>query len=509
MTTEASWRMAAIIAHPLVASTVTERVTVVLVSPLAASGERAHDRDMVRACVGTLLVASACGDNVASEPTLAPPVLTDANPDPNIVEVELVATETTHEYLPGKPADVWAFRDGAVLASRPSIPGPVLVAKLGDTVIVHFRNELPEETTIHWHGLRVPNASDGTPFAQVPVPAGGSFDYEFTLIDSGLYWYHPHMRGDVQVEAGLYAPIVVDDGVAIDVAADRVFVLDDVKLESTGKLSERTDNLDLMLGRMGNVVLINGRQHPSIEAASGSRERWRFVNAANGRYFNLELPGHMFRVIGWDGGLVETPYETASLLIAPGERYDVLAEIAGSPGDTLELRTLHYDRGHNIPDPGPIDLLAIELGASSVPLTPLPAVFGNVDPIEFDTTTPVRRFVLREDDTIPRMPVFTINNEAFPNITPVRGPSGFVEIWEIDNQAEMDHPFHLHGMSFQTLDATGRLTAPLGWKDTVNVPQESSLRFVVQYGAAGRWMYHCHILEHAERGMMGELEVEP
>lgn len=464
---------------------------------------------MVRGYVVTLVLVAACGDRSGHEKSLAPPVLTDTNPDPNIVEVELVAVAATHEYLPGKPADVWAFRDGARAGSTATIPGPLLEAKLGATVIVHFRNELPEETTIHWHGLRVPNAADGTPAAQMAVPPGGTYDYELTLIDGGFYWYHPHMHGDVQIEAGLYAPIVVHDGLEIDVAADRVFVLDDVKLESTGKLSQRTDNLDLMLGRQGNVVLINGQQEPTLSAASGTRERWRFVNAANGRFFNLELPGRTFRVISWDGGPIETPYETSTLVIAPGERYEVLVELAGSAGDTLELQTIHYDRGHNIPDPGPIVLLTIELGAAGQVPGALPAVWGTVEPITFDGSTPRRRFVLREDDTVPSMPMFTINDEAFPNITPVRGPVGQVEIWEVENLSEMDHPFHLHGMSFQVLDDTGALAEPLGWKDTVNVPRESTVRFAVRFGAPGRWMYHCHILEHAERGMMGELEVAP
>lgn len=455
-----------------------------------------------------LALLTACGES-ASERGLAPPPLTDTNPDPNIVEVELVAVTATHEYLAGKPADVWAFRDGAKARSKPSIPGPLLEAKLGDKVIVHFRNELPEETTIHWHGLRVPNASDGTPIAQVPVPPNGSFDYEFTLIDSGFYWYHPHVHGDVQVEAGLYAPIMVHDDLAVDVAADRVFVLDDVKVEASGKLSERTDNLDLMLGRQGNVVLINGRERPTMTAASGTRERWRFVNAANGRYFNLELLGHTLTVIGWDGGIIEAPYEASTLLIAPGERYEVLVELAGSEGDELVLRTLHYDRGHNIPDPGPIELLAIALGAAGPSPSPLPATWASIAPIAFGAATPRRKLVLREDDTVPNMPVFTINDEAFPNITPARGAVGQIEVWEIENLAEMDHPFHLHGMSFQTLDAGGNPTAPLGWKDTVNVPQLKTVRFAVRFGAPGRWMYHCHILEHAERGMMGELEVAP
>ena len=464
---------------------------------------------MVRVSVVAVVLASACGDGGSDEPSLAPLPFVDTNPDPNIVEVELVAEPATHEYLTGKPADVWAFRDAARAGAKATIPGPLLEAKLGDRVIVHFRNEVPEDTTVHWHGLRVPNAADGTPLAQMHVPPGGTYDYEFTLIDSGYYWYHPHMHGDVQVEAGLYAPIIVHDALEVDVAADRAFVLDDVKLESTGKLSERTDNLDLMLGRQGNVVLVNGHERPSMSVAAGTRERWRLVNAANGRYFNLELPGHTFTVIGWDGGPIASPYETTTLLIAPGERYEVLVEVAASDGDTLALRTIHYDRGHNIPDPGPIELLSIDVGARGPAPAPLPTSWGTIQPIAYDTTTPRRRFVLREDDTVPNMPVFTINDEAFPNVTPVRGAMGQVEIWEVENLAEMDHPFHLHGMSFQTLDETGAATQPNGWKDTVNVPQEATVRFAVQFGSPGRWMYHCHILEHAELGMMGELEVAP
>lgn len=488
------------------ASTVTESVTVRL--PLVLARQVAHPATMFRSCAVFVCVC-ACGTTEPEGVDLAPAALVDTNPDPNIVEVELVAVEATHTYLDGKPADVWAFRDGARSGSKATIPGPLLEAKLGDTVIVHFRNELPEETTIHWHGLRVPNASDGTPFAQMAVQPGATYDYTFQLIDSGFFWYHPHMHGDMQVEAGLYAPIVVHDDIAIDVAADRVFVLDDVKLESTGKLSERTDNLDLMLGRQGNVVLINGRQHPKVSAKAGSRERWRFVNAANGRYFNLELPGHTFRVIGWDGGPLVAPYEASTLLMAPGERYEVLVELADAEGDRLELRTVHYDRGHEIPDPGPIELLAIDLVARGTPPSPLPTTWGTVLPIAVEPSSLQRRFVLREDDSVPAMPVFTINDEAFPNITPVRGPSGQVEIWEVENLSEMDHPFHLHGMSFQSVDAAGAPSGPLGWKDTINVPRETTARFAVQLGAPGRWMYHCHILEHAERGMMGELEVMP
>ncbi len=457
---------------------------------------------MIVGFVGVL----ACGD-AAVDRGIA--TLMDTNPDPDIVEVELVAAPSTHTYLPGKPADVWTYRDGAVANSEGSIPGPMLEAKLGDRVIVHFRNDLPEATTIHWHGVRVAPASDGTPISQIPVPPGGTFDYEFVAVDAGLFWYHPHVRGDVQVERGLYAPlrVIADDG--IDVSADRVFVLDDVKIEATGQLSEATNALDLMLGRQGNVVLINGESSASIAPAAGSRERWRFVNSANGRFFNLELPGRRFLVIGWDGGLVTAPYETDQLLVAPGERYDVLVELAGAPGDSLALRTVHYDRGHDIPDPGPIDLLAIELGATGAPPAPLPTTFGNIAPIVFDASTPRRRFVMREDDTNANAPVFFFNDQAYPDVTPITVATGQTEIWEIENGVEMDHPFHLHGMAFQVLDSADVPIVPLGWKDTVNVKKGTTLAFAVILDAPGRWMYHCHIFEHAERGMMGELDVGP
>ncbi len=459
----------------------------------------------------------ALASGACAEPTSTPPpsaelvAFVDTNPATDIVEVELVAEPATHEFLLGKPAEVWAFRDAAAEDSLATIPGPLLEAKLGDRVIVHFENRLPEGTTIHWHGLRVPNAADGTPVSQMIVPPGGRYDYEFVVVDAGMYWYHPHVNGDVQVERGLYAPIVIHGGVEPDVAADRVFVLDDVKVEADGALSTVTQFLDIMLGRQGNVVLVNGVANPTITSAAGSRERWRFVNAANGRYFNLELPeDRRFLVIGWDGGLLPEPYETQTLLIVPGERYDVLVELDAEPGDELALRTIFYDRGHDIPDTGPRDIVTITIDGEGPTPAALPESWAEVTEIPFDANTPRRAFVLREVEAEgdEAEPTFTINDEAYPDSTPIFGSPGDIEIWEIDNQSEMDHPFHLHGMSFQVLDAAGASVPRLGWKDTLNVPQDQTMRFVVQFGGEGNWMYHCHILEHAERGMMGELMIE-
>jgi FtsP/CotA-like multicopper oxidase with cupredoxin domain len=447
--------------------------------------------------IRALLVGLAACTGAAA-PFPEPPRLVDTNPDPAIVEVDLVAEPGQVELLPGKLADVWTFRDAA--AARGTIPGPLLETNVGDRIVVHFANHLPDPTTVHWHGLRVPNAADGTPIAQLMVDPGATYDYAFTATDPGLYWYHPHMEADVQIERGLYAPILIHGPVEPAVAADRVLVLDDVKLEASGQLSTVTNELDIMLGRQGNVLLVNGAVRPQLEVATGARERWRFVNVANGRYFNLDLPGHRFLVIGWDGGPLPAPYETDTLLIAPGERYDVLVELAA---DT-SLRTLHYDRGHDIPDPGPLELVPIHVGAPAAAPPPLPTAWGEVVPLPVDAATPVVQLVLAEQDPGNVEPTFSINGERYPDVTPTLGTRGALAIWELVNTAEMDHPFHLHGMEFQVLGA-----ATLGWKDTVNVPQKQTLRFAVRYDADGRWMYHCHILEHAERGMMGELTVAP
>ena len=151
---------------------------------------------------------------------------------------------------------------------------------------------------------------------QPPVAPGETFIYEYFVKDAGTFWFHPHLDSENQIERGLYAPIVVRGADDIEVDAERMFVLDDVKVESTGKLSETITPLDLMVGRQGNVLLVNGSKQPELSAQAGARERWRLLNAANGTFFKVTLPGHKLRVIAWDGGLLPEPYETDALVIA-------------------------------------------------------------------------------------------------------------------------------------------------------------------------------------------------
>lgn len=429
----------------------------------------------------------------------------DRNPAPGIAEFQVVAGPASHEYLTGKKAAVWAYHDGSQTQPSGAIPGPVIEVNQGDHVIVHFRNELPDSTTIHWHGLRVPNAADGTPSSQLPVPPGGSFDYEFDASDAGLFWFHPHLQSDVQIERGLYAPLIVRaaDEPAADI--ERLLVLDDVKLEASGQLSATTDALDVMLGRQGNVVLVNGKPKPRYASAAGSIERWRILNVANGRYFNLSLPGRELRVIGWDGGLVPEPYSVEALLVTPGERYDVLVSVPNTPG-SVTLQTVYYDRGHDIPDQGPVDLLELAVGSSTGSGAQPKDTASPFELITTDATTPIEELVLSETEDGPE-PRFLINEQQFPDTTPLLGTPGDIAIWDVHNDSEMDHPFHLHGMFFQVLDLNGVAPQHQGLKDTLNIPLKSNARLALRYGTAGNWMFHCHILEHAERGMMGELHL--
>lgn len=451
--------------------------------------------------------ASACGggpEAVTPLPVDAPELvaLRDLDPDPDVVEVRVVAVTGEVEYLPGKTTAVWAYRDGAVADALPTVPGPLLEAKRGDKVIVHFENHLPEASTIHFHGLRLPATMDG---AHRIVLRGDGYDYVFTAKDAGTFWYHPHFHADQQIERGLYGPVVIHEDGTPAPRGERTLVLDDVKLDPDGAFDEVWSDEDIAHGRRGNVLLVNGAPTPTLHAVAGARERWRIVNAANGRFFDLALPGAEFEVIGWDGGLLPAPYETATLAIAPGERYDVLVDLPGSPGESIDLTTRAHALAGGAEDPEGVVLhVALEDGQ---PGDAAPAGRGAIEPLAWPAGKAARPFILTEDLDGKYGPQFFINGEFWPFNEPIEATLGATDVWEIQNQADGDHPFHLHGMFFQVLDRDGVPEPRLGWKDTVLVRSGESLRFAVRYEEPGLWMYHCQIPEHAERGMMGEVFV--
>ncbi|MFT4766105.1 MAG: FtsP/CotA-like multicopper oxidase with cupredoxin domain [Oleispira sp.] len=245
------------------------------------------------------------------------PVLPDMNPSANIVEVELRAKVSQVEYKDGVASTVWSYNG--------IVPGPTIDAKVGDTLIVHFYNELPESTTVHWHGLELPANMDGSMIAQKPVQPGGYFRYEFKLLRASTFWYHPHMRGNEQVELGLQGMLVVHDPVEDErlklPKIEHLWVLDDVLLDETGSMvkvgfpDEPAARAEMQVnGREGNTLLVNGLVKPSLEWTIGEPQRIRVVNTANTRFMRLSIPGHTLYRIGGDAGLLEAPIALAEIL---------------------------------------------------------------------------------------------------------------------------------------------------------------------------------------------------
>jgi FtsP/CotA-like multicopper oxidase with cupredoxin domain len=468
---------------------------------------------MVAMLLRFVLILAVCFPAVAAAQGFAPAgwadglalnTLSDSNPDPKVVEVTLVAKLAEVEIAPGKRVKAWTYGGG--------LPGPLIKTRVGDRLIVHFKNELTEPTTVHWHGVRVPIDMDGVPgISQPPVNQGETFTYDFVVRDAGLYWYHPHVMSAAQVGYGLYGPLLVedpDDGVGVE---DQVtLVLSDIGFNSKGELepADSGGSAGMVFGREGGYVLVNGRQRPVLKARSGAPQRWRIVNAAKSRFFYLDMDGQEFTVIGSDGGIQEKPTKTDILLVTAGERVDVIVTPKGKPGEPLPLRAMLYNRGYGSVEYRSVeDLMTIEF-TKEPPVTAKPiTVTRAMTAPSTAGATPVDMIL-----TLPPMQnnksEFRINGVPWWKAKPFLARLGEKQIWTVNNDSDWDHPYHLHGFFFHVLDDNGEPVRPLALKDTVNVPMKSTVRLLVHFDERpGEWMIHCHILDHAEGGLMGTVLV--
>jgi FtsP/CotA-like multicopper oxidase with cupredoxin domain len=197
------------------------------------------------------------------------------------VTYHLEASSFGWEIAPGKTVQAWGYNN--------QLPGPTLKAKEGDTLVVFIKNNLHEPTTIHWHGLQVPSQMDGTEEVQRAILPGETFEYRFALPDAGTYWYHPHTNETVQMERGMYGAIIVEGGADPVVDAERVFMIDDMKLDAKNRFWKPSWFLPRWMerhdGREGSTLLLNGKETPEVRMAAGQAERWRFVNSSSARYF--------------------------------------------------------------------------------------------------------------------------------------------------------------------------------------------------------------------------------
>jgi FtsP/CotA-like multicopper oxidase with cupredoxin domain len=264
-------------------------------------------------------------------------------------------------------------------------------------------------------------------------------------------------------------------------------------------------NIDFENGREGDVLFVNGQIMPTISLRAGEVQRWRVVNASAARMYRLAIPGHELLHVGSDGGLFEKPVPADEILIAASDRVELLVQGTGEPGSTAVLRDLAYDRYIPQTRPSgwdaPNDLMTVRYTDEprADPIA-LPPTLRHIEPLDTTLVMTTRVMTLTQG---------LINNRAM-DMARVDGHTtlGTTEIWEVENLVGMDHPFHLHGFSFQVLDRNGEPEPYVSWEDTVNVPAHSVVRFVVRFeDHPGKWMFHCHILDHESAGMMGIHEV--
>jgi FtsP/CotA-like multicopper oxidase with cupredoxin domain len=429
----------------------------------------------------------------------------------NVVEVQLEASEQRIQLGP---------KQARLMTYNSSFPGPILRVREGDTVRLNFTNRLREPTNLHLHGLRISPAVDAP---LLEIPPGGSHLYEFTVPkgSSGTHFYHPHVHGRVaaQMGAGLVGAMIVEGPLdampELRDAEEHVIVLKDLALVN-GTLRSPT-MMDWMNGTEG-VIYVNGSRTPTLRASKATL-RLRFVNASNARYYHLRLEDHAMHLIASDGGLIEKPVALETLLLAPGERAEVLVQLERE--GSFRLGHIGYDRGRHSMGMGmmgngmgsdqasPINqfatLLTLIAPANSKPLA-LPDNLMPVEKLEPSKAVVTRRIVMKET----MMPMgFFLNGKSFDHKrVDFSGKRGTLEVWELENQGDMDHPFHLHSFPFQVLERNGIPEPYRAWKDTVNLRKNDRLKIAVPLrDFTGLTVYHCHIVEHEDRGMMGTLEV--
>ncbi|QGU03447.1 multicopper oxidase family protein [Corynebacterium comes] len=444
----------------------------------------------------------------------SPEVLSSAR---GLLEVELASAPASLR-IGDRRATVWAYNG--------SLPGPTLSVKPGDTLRVHMVNGLDEPTNLHVHGLHVSPAGNGdNPF--VTITPGDGFDYEFRIPPDhppGTYWYHPHHHGHVadQLAAGLYGAIIVEDPEELPVARERILVISDLSLDARGNVAG-VSPMEQMMGREGEMVLVNGQPFPTLTSAPGQRERWRIINACPSRYLKLSLEGQPWRLLARDQGRLTEPSEVRDVDLAPGNRVELLVETVGG---TATLVTVPVDRG-SMPgmmgrrsgSTAPVDLLRLEVtGEQASPLPTVPAGPARRD--LRDETVSNRRTLdfgmggMGGAGGMGGMPggmmAFTIDGREFDaDRTDSPVVAGAIEEWTLRNSSPMDHPVHLHVWPMQVVaGADGADAADPLWLDVVNVPAFGRVTVRIPFeDVSGRSVYHCHILDHEDLGMMGTVEV--
>jgi FtsP/CotA-like multicopper oxidase with cupredoxin domain len=450
-------------------------------------------RDVLGGLVGLAGAAIARNTHPSEVDLPKIPLAPIHRPQPGVAGITLEA-KPTRVSVGGQPTALWTY--GGIL------PGPLIEARAGETLRLRFTNRLPEVTNLHFHGLHVTPEGHGDN-VWLSIEPGETFTYELALPanEGGLFWYHPHPHHRLahQLWQGLAGPLLIRTPIdALPELADadeRVIVLRDLTLENG--VPSRHGLRDWNAGRTGDLILANGAVRPVLEAQSGLL--WlRLINAANARYLLLALAdGRPFHLIATDGRFLEQPMAHTDLLLAPANRADILVQLG--PGQPVQLVHKPYNRGSRREPPRSEPLLTIVPPANARAL-PLPARLATISRLSPDLAARRRKLTL----ALPSL------RAAPADIcrAPICARLGEVELWEVVNPDTMDHTIHLHTWYFQVLSRNGRPPRFPAWRDTINLRPGDRVELLVPFqDFTGRTVYHCHIAEHGDIGMIGVIEV--
>ncbi len=423
---------------------------------------------------------------------------------------ELELEQGVTELLPGRKTETWG-------ANGPHL-APTLRASRGETVMAFVSNGLGEETTtIHWHGMHLPAAADGGPHQT--IAPGESWSPSWTIDQpAATLWYHPHPHSQTedQVYRGLVGMFILDDADAAEPALPRDYGVDDIPLIIQDKKLEDDGSLDFSkgpispTGLLGDEILVNGTHDPYLEVSS-ERVRLRLLNASGARVYDIGFDDNReFDLIATEGGLLEGPQAMDRIQLSPGERAEIVAEF--EPGEEVVLRSYEPELGTNFFEgrfaggDDTFDLLEIRAAGELAPAPELPERLVVPEPPVEKEAEEVRRFELSGQGSI---------NERSMDMTRIDEvvAAGATEVWEVTNASGTPHNFHPHDVRFRVVEYAGA-SPPAhleGLKDTVYVPPGQTVRLVTEFGDYTDpelpYMFHCHVLQHEDRGMMGQYTV--
>lgn len=440
---------------------------------------------------------------------LAVPPLAEPEPDAAGRKVfRLTVQHGRKQFVPEGTTDTYGFNGDHL--------GPTIRVNRGEEVAMVIRNDIDEDTTVHWHGMHLPAAADGGPHQ--PVEPGGTWEPTWTIDQpAATLWYHPHPHGRTErhVYRGLAGMFIVDDEHEQALQLPREYGHDDVPLivqdmqfDGNGVLDESNSG---EAGLLGETVLVNGVRGPYF-TVNTRLLRLRVLNASTARVYNFGFTDDRpFRLIATDGGLLEAPHEMKRLLMSPGERAEIVVEF--QPDEKVVLRSFAPDPEEDILGDqngggDVLDILQLRSAADLAESAPVPERLSTIDPLNEADASQYRSFSLQgRRINGEKMDMSRIDEVVTIDST---------EVWEVTNDHGQYHNFHVHDVQFQVLDVDGQPPPPelLGWKDTVFLPRRSAARLIMRFtdhsDPTTPYMYHCHLLRHEDEGMMGQfLVVEP